>query len=76
MPSDPPLVESQDEMQPELYKEADATQEPTDPKRHSWLPHLDWYVCKHAGIRVISCLSARFFMQHAYLERKREAVQP
>ena len=39
MPTDPPLVDPEDEMQPDLHKEGGATQESTDPKGDSQLPH-------------------------------------
>ena len=56
-PTDPPLVDTKDEMQPELQEEASATKEPTDPERLS-ASTFRW-VGMHAGIRVIPCLSAR-----------------
>ena len=38
-PTDPSPDDPKDEMQPELCKEAGATQEPTDPVGKSQLPH-------------------------------------
>ena len=72
MPTDPAPVDPKDEIQLSLCEEADVTWKPTDPKRQ--VAYTLRWVGMCAGIGVIKCLSARFNMWHANLERKKDTV--